>query len=132
MKIILSVIVSFCLILLCGCATPESTSTCHGGNVHDWEAWNNVMPGSGKSFHLIGKVTVNTGGWKAELVKRAPQGFNPQILMLDLKVTPPDGIVTQVITELDVRYTETGVKYKQAQVFCNGDAIALLEVKDVH
>jgi hypothetical protein len=131
MKNIPSLIASFCLFVLCSCATPQS-SPCNGGNVHDLEAWNNVMPGSGKAFHLIGKVTVNTGGWKAELVKRAPQGFNPQILMLDLKVTPPEGMVTQVITELEVRFSETGTTYKQAHVFCNGNSIALLEVKDAH
>ena len=88
------------------------------------------MPGSEKAAHVIGKVSVNTGGWKAELVKRSPQGFNPQILMLDLKVTPPNGPAAQVLTELPVHYIEMGATFKQAQIFCEGKEIANLPVKD--
>lgn len=120
--------------LFSGCATKPSSSDCHGAQTHSWEAWNNLMPGAGKTIHVIGKVRVNSGGWTATLSKRVPQGINPEILLLDLKVTPPTGPVTAPVLDLPVEFSEkyTGEKFTKTQVFCGEKVIADLPVKDTH
>lgn len=90
-------------------------------------------PGAKKSFHITGKVNVDSGGWKADLVKRSPQGINPAILMLDLKVVPTGGSqVNPPTDDLDVEYIGKGATFKQVQVFCEQNLIADLKVEDVH
>jgi hypothetical protein len=134
------VIISIALIAFTfGCKSHRdgkapTNSDCNGANTHSWEAWNNVMPGADKSFHVIGKAKVNSGGWKASLVKRVPQGINPEILLLDLTITPPTGNVIKPILNLDLDYSEkpaTG-KYTRVQVFCGEKLTADLPVKDIH
>jgi hypothetical protein len=52
-----------------------------------------------------------TAGFTVELRRHVPQGFNPRDLLLDKVVTAPSEAVAQVITDVDVRYsevTETG------------------------
>ena len=117
-----------------GCATKPSSSDCHGAATHSWEAWNNLMPGAEKTIHVVGKVHVTSGGWTARLSKRVPQGFNPEILLLELNVIPPTGIVIQPISDLPVEFSEkyTGGKFTKAQVFCGEKVIADLPVKDTH
>jgi len=68
------------------------------------------------------------------LTKRVPQGINPEILLLDLKLTPPSGPVTQPVLDLDVKYSDnySGTKYTRVQVFCGDKVIADLPVKDTH
>jgi len=127
------------LSLICGCAThSKMSSTCNGAKTHDWEAWNNLMPGIGstKTIHVTGKAKVNSGGWSAVLSKRVPQGINPAILMLDLQVTPPapGGVVILPVLDLPLEYSEqfSGDKFTRVQVFCGEKEVANLPVKDAH
>ena len=92
------------------------------------------MPMSDKAVHVTGVATVNTGGWKAELTKRVPQGINAQILMLDLRVTPPGDAASQVITDLPLRYDEPdgAGKYSDADVYCGEKLISHIHVTEVH
>ena len=41
-----------------------------------------------------------------ELRRRVPQGFNPRDLLLDKIVTAPSVAAPEVITEVEVRYSE--------------------------
>ena len=78
------------------------------------------MPGSQPTLHVTGEVTVPTGGYSAKLNPRTPQGFNPQIYLLDLVLTPPgpDQVVTQAITTIKVKYEEkTRANYTQVMIF---------------
>lgn len=75
------------------------------------------MPGGAPTLYVIGKCCFPTAGWKVALQRREPQGFNPAILMLDLVVTPPEEFAAQVLTELDVSWTEeTDKQYSQVSV----------------
>jgi len=74
----------------------------------DWSAWLNTMPGSERTLHVTGTVTCPNPGYKAELVPSSPQGFNPEIYLLDLVVTPPcggDG-AADVLEDVPVDYRE--------------------------
>src|SRR5215468_1877199 len=126
MKTIISLTVLACLTLLAGCATKtdstETDSNCNGGKTHSWKAWNNLQPGGDKQCHVVGKVSVNSGGWTATLTKSARIPINPDYLFLDLKVTRPSGPTTQPVRDLEVQYAEKlpTNKYKYVHVFCVG------------
>jgi hypothetical protein len=53
---------------------------------HDWHAWVNAMPPGPQTLHVSGTVVVPEGNQVVTLVRAAPQGFNPRILLLDLEM----------------------------------------------
>ncbi len=55
---------------------------------------------------VAGSCTFGTPGFTVELCRHEPQGINPRDLLLDLTITPPDGMVAQVVTTVEVRYEE--------------------------
>jgi hypothetical protein len=98
-----------------------------------FSAWINKQPGAGSPLHVAGEVEVPTGGWSGSLVRAVPQGINPLILILDLKLTKPTGIVTQAFTHIRVEFTETpaAVEYESAQIRAD-DGEFEIPVKIVH
>ena len=66
-----------------------------------FDAWINKMPPSRDTLHVKGKVEFPTPGYKAELVEAVPPGINREILILDVRETPPTGPVNQVVTQVD-------------------------------
>lgn len=71
----------------------------------DWAAWVNAMPGPGARPKLIvtGKATVPTGGYRTEWADFRVAESYPVQVFADLRVIPPSGAATQVVTTLDVR-----------------------------
>jgi hypothetical protein len=45
-----------------------------------------------------------------------PQGINPNILILQLKATPPPGPVPQILTRIPLRYEEAPPSHPYTQV----------------
>jgi len=76
------------------------------GHCGGWYAWIDKMPGAPEKLFVIGTCVFPTTGWTVELRRASPQGINPKILLLDKIVTPPTGIVLEVITTVHVRYEE--------------------------
>ena len=75
------------------------------------------MPGSQPRIHVKGTCMFPTGGYKVSLKRGVPQGINPQILLLDLKIAKPTGIVTQQITKQEVKFDEkTKSTFTQVQI----------------
>jgi hypothetical protein len=72
-----------------------------------WFAWANLMPGSQRSFHVIGTVLLPTPGYEAKLEVASPQGINPRDLILDLHLVKKPGIWPQHVTPVLVRYDRT-------------------------
>lgn len=70
-----------------------------------WAAWINAMPGPGARPTLIvtGKVTVPTGGYRIEWGDMRVAESYPVQIFADIRVIPPSGMATQVITTHDVR-----------------------------
>lgn len=82
-----------------------------------FKAIHNFFPPQPPTLTVTGSVEVPTPGWKLELTKAEPQGINPDILLLNLKRTPPDGIEPQHLVTMSVRYEETtSVKYTQVTI----------------
>jgi hypothetical protein len=72
---------------------------------HDWHAWVNAMPPGPSALHVSGTVTVPDGNKVVKLVRAAPQGFNPRILILDLEMHDASAS-TSSDTEVKVHYSE--------------------------
>jgi len=94
------------------------------GQCGNWYARQDFMPGSTPTLRVTGRCTFGTPGYTVVLKRAEPQGINPRILILDKVVTPPTGIVTQVVTTIDVSYEEeTSTKYEQVQIRPDGPII---------
>ena len=84
-------------------SSPSSDCPIIGSS--DWTAWINAMPGPNARPTLIvtGKVTVPTGGYRVEWGDFRVAESYPVQTFADLRVTPPSGPATQVVTTHDVR-----------------------------
>jgi hypothetical protein len=98
-----------------------------------WEAILDLMPGPQRkpTLRVTGKCTFPTPGYTVTLVRHVPQGINPAILLLDKIVTPPTGVVPQVITTIDVTpYVEqTEQRFTDVTILPDNTTVP---VKEVH
>ena len=78
----------------------EAAKPCQFTAIHDRE------PPGPAVLRVTGTCTFNTAGFTVELCRHEPQGINPRDLLLDLTITPPDGVVAEVITTVEVVYKE--------------------------
>lgn len=108
---------------------PEDTSPVSDMRIKaDWSAWVNKMPPGPPSFHISGTLHMPHPGFEATLTPRRPQGINPKILMMDLKVKELDGVWAQVLTDIEVKYVEDPYEadYDQVHIlYPNGDSVFL-------
>jgi hypothetical protein len=101
---------------------PDPTPT------SDWTAWVDEMPPGPSSLHVHGRVTVPTPGYEATLSPTVPQGINPKILMLDLKVARKPGIWPQHVAQINASYVQQPYEghYEQVQIMLpQGGSITL-------
>jgi hypothetical protein len=90
----------------------------------DWKARLDAAPGKAPTLYLTGTCDLPTPGHRIELIRKAPQGFNPRDLLLDKVITPPTGVVAQVITPVEVRYEEkTDFIYDTVTILPDGATI---------
>lgn len=102
------------------------------GGVSDceWSAVQDFMPPGAPTLRVRGLCTMPTPGYRLSLTRTVPQGINPAILLLDLRVEPPTGFVTQVLTPTPVEYEEEGEqRFTEVQIQPEGTRIP---VKPVH
>jgi hypothetical protein len=93
----------------------------------------NKQPPGPASIVVTGDVEVNSGGWEGALVKAVPQGINPAALILDLKMTPPSGSVTQAFTKVGVAFEERPALHDYTDVTIRvGDGHFTIRVQVVH
>ena len=75
-------------------------------NCRDWSAVHDHQPPGPPVLRVHGTCTFETAGFSVELRRVVPQGINPKDLMLERVVTPPTGVVAQVVTDVEVDYSE--------------------------
>jgi hypothetical protein len=64
-----------------------------------------------------GEYTFPTTGYKVHLAKREPQGFNPEVLLLEKVVVPPTGIVADHFVTIPVSFEErTATRYQAVEI----------------
>ncbi|HEX5924997.1 MAG TPA: hypothetical protein VFY45_14290 [Baekduia sp.] len=89
--------------------TAEDPDETIDGLVRPFEWTSSYRQGkNGLELVVEGTATAPTTGWTAKLVRADPQGTNPRALLLRLAVHRPsdDDVVTKVLTELPVSYSE--------------------------
>ena len=79
-----------------GTPEPAPSPTCQWSAVHDF------MPPTPARLRVNGTCDMPTPGYTLTLNRAVPQGINPRILLLHLKIEPPTGMVIQVITPTPV------------------------------
>jgi hypothetical protein len=99
----------------------EAAGPCRFTAVHDRE------PPGPAVLWVTGSCTFGTAGFTVELCRHEPQGINPRDLLLDLTITPPDGVVAQVVTTVDVRYEEqTDAELDTVTILPDGSSIPVV------
>jgi hypothetical protein len=111
-------------------ADQQASSPC--GMCGDWAAWHDHMPPGPPRLFVTGKCTFPTAGYGVTLQPSQPQGINPNILLLDKIITPPDPgcSVAQVETTVDVRYEEqTSREYTHVTLLPDDQTVPVQEVQ---
>jgi hypothetical protein len=73
----------------------------------DFSAHISAIPPGPRTLIVSGTVVVGHPGHKVTLEPAAPQGINPNILLMKLTVERVEGIFPQVETEIPVRWQES-------------------------
>ena len=81
-----------------------------------FKAWIDRMRGGGPKLIVMGDVQVRTTGWHVVLTRRSPQGFNPDILLLDVSAQPPEGRAADKVTTIPLRYEELPPHHEYSEV----------------
>lgn len=99
-------------------------------NTRNWSAWENRQPPGPPRLHVTGEVETPSAHKVPRLARAIPQGINPSILILNLTVVETGETAPEVVAFRRVHYQETVEpgKFKQVQINCDGNVIALLEV----
>ena len=105
---------------------PNSCSVIDGS---DWVAWLNRMPGpDGPSLHLSGKIVLPTPGYTIKVKAGPLDKSNPPVQRLNLELTPPTGIVAQVVSsqEVKVQLPALASSYGAVIVSCGDKTLATI------
>lgn len=89
--------------------TVVATTTATSGGVAGsctWRAIHDSQPPDPAELSVSGVCIMPSAGYSLTLTRAEPQGINPAILLLNLDVISPTGIVAQVLTPFEVEYTE--------------------------
>jgi hypothetical protein len=70
-----------------------------------WNATLNKMPPDPPRLRVEGTCTCPTTGFGISLLRAEPQGINPDVLLLDLKIVPPQ-MSHDTITDYPLTYSE--------------------------
>ncbi|MBX3305908.1 MAG: hypothetical protein KF751_07625 [Nitrospira sp.] len=105
-------------------------------DTRNWRAWIDLMPPKPGDFQVTGEVYASNPGIRPELTPSIPQGINPAILMLDLKLVQQPGMWPQVMTWAKVNYKESmgpkSHRYSEVEIRSNGESIAQIKVEETH
>lgn len=106
----------------------DHSSETQAGRCSEWTAWHDRMPGSPATLHVTGQCVFPTDGYSVALKRAEPQGFNPEVLLLERVVQAPTGPVTQVETTEEVHYSEeTEQRFTDVTILPDGGTIPVKE-----
>ncbi len=97
----------------------------------NWSAWVNAMPGPDAklTLHVTGDVDLPTPGYEISWREGMADRSATPVQRLMLTLTPPDGMVTQVITTTPVSYEGPALTktYGGVIVMCGGAPLATID-----
>ncbi len=95
-------------------ATDNTRDTSRVGECGNWQARHDFRTQPPK-LTVEGECTFGTPGFVVKLSEADPQGINKRILLLNKTVTPPTGIVPQLVTTIPVSFEKTTEPQQQQQ-----------------
>lgn len=105
-------------------------SDCPVIDSRDWSAWLDTMPSlePGPRLNIYGEVDLPTPGYTVEWQEGPADRANPPGQRMKLILTPPGGIVAQVVTPTPVKYQAkaTYPAYREIIILCGGEALATI------
>jgi hypothetical protein len=100
------------------------TAVAPEGTCHDWTAVHGHEPPGPSILTVRGNCTFPTAGYSVELRPAEPQGINPRDLLLNRIVHPPTDPVAQVVTDVEVTYSEeTEFDYQTVTILPDGPSV---------
>ncbi len=109
---------------------PSVSQKCAVLDSRNWQAWVNAMPGpdAQPTLHVTGEVDLPTPGYTIEWQLGALDRMQPPGQRLTLSATPPDGMVTQVVTTVEVAFAHESAitNYREVIVNCGGKVLATI------
>ncbi len=97
-----------------------------------FKAWIDSMPPGKPTLIVTGETDPIEVDWKVVLVRAAPQGINPKVLLLKIEVTKPTGLHSNALASRTLRYEEKPAQADYASVtILNGDHAFTLPVEHV-
>jgi hypothetical protein len=117
------------LLVLSACANDASGRGAPGANtcpvefIGEWKAWVDAMPPGPNMLIVRGQVVAPTPGYQAVWREGFADRRLPPGQHFFLEFTPPDGVVAQVITTMDVEYRNEAAypEYRAVIVHCGDD-----------
>ena len=100
----------------------------------DWQVRINRVQPKSYEIEVTGEVYVGNPGIQVYLTKKEPQGFNPNILMLDINLHQKPGVFIQRMTwklaEFVQDITPDDPKYKAVEILMDNERIAFIEIEE--
>lgn len=113
--------------------SPPEASRCAVIESADWNGWINAMPGPGaqRTLHVTGRITLPTPGYGVTLREGPADRSAIPVQQLILELTPPAGMVSQVIVTQEVAYQGPAIaqRYRAVRIMCAGTQLA--EITDI-
>ncbi|MDJ0742091.1 MAG: hypothetical protein QNJ32_01880 [Xenococcaceae cyanobacterium MO_167.B27] len=112
-------------------AKPLNDSSCAVMKSRNWHAWIDRVAENESSLNIVGEVDLPNPGYTVEWKPGILDRRQPPAQRLSLLLTPPEGMVIQVVTPTKVNYVmpASSLEYRAILIYC-GDQL-LTEIPDV-
>ncbi len=110
---------------------PLNNSSCNVMQSRNWHAWIDRVAENEPRLNIVGEIDLPTPGYTVEWKPGILDRRKPPAQRLSLLLTPPEGMVIQVITPTKVNYVmpASSLEYRSILIYC-GDRL-LTEIPDV-
>ncbi|MGK7937064.1 MAG: hypothetical protein AB4206_14925 [Xenococcaceae cyanobacterium] len=110
---------------------PLNDSSCNVMQSRNWHAWIDRVAEKEPRLNIVGEIDLPTPGYTVEWKPGILDRRKPPAQRLSLLLTPPEGMVIQVITPTKVNYVmpASSLEYRSILIYC--DDRLLTEIPDV-
>ena len=104
----------------------NTTTSCPTVESRNWHAWIDGVAENNPRLVISGEVDLPTPGYKVEWQPGILDRSQPPAQRLSISFTPPDGVVTRVITPTEVSYTMPSLllEYRSVMIYCGDKLLA--------
>ena len=109
-------------------AKPLNNSSCNIMQSRDWHAWIDRVAEKEPRLNIVGEIDLPTPGYTIEWQPGILDRSQPPTQRLSLYLTPPEGMVIQVITPTKVNYVmpASSLEYKAIAIYCGDKLLTVI------